>query len=207
MILIAAISLFVSYGSSAQDLRVPQSNLNLRSFVDSVYPDLDGLGVEIEQRTNGTIVSIRVGATDARVESRRVPLLAASVELTAQNEVRSFEARGPFVSDSENDALARDVRQAISDGTDSFDAIARRAPRFGPSERAAFLAKLDRISLAARLGTTHVVSITPVVGPSDTRYGFLWMVALDGTRGDGPRNHYLLAFEPFNGRLISLREQ
>jgi hypothetical protein len=207
MLLIAAIGLSVFCSSGTQELRVPQSQLNFRSFVLSAYPELDGLGAEIEHRVNGAVVGIRVAVPDARIVTGRVPVLTARVELTAQNEVKSFEARGQFLSDAENDALARDVRQAVAAGTDTLEAIARRAPRFGPSERVALITRIERINLAARLGATQIVSVSAVTTPVDTRYGFLWLVELDGVRSGESVKHYLLTFEPFQGRLISLREQ
>jgi len=46
MLLIAVICLSAFCSSGTQELRVPPSQLNLRSFVLSAYPELDGLGVE-----------------------------------------------------------------------------------------------------------------------------------------------------------------
>ena len=129
--LIAAIGLSVLCCSGAQELYVPQSALNLRSFIASVYPDLDGLGIEIEQRTNGTVVGVRVAISDSRTVAGHSPLLAARVQLTAQNEVTSFDARGPFLSDAENDALARDVRQAVTDEARRRNGMSPRRPPDG----------------------------------------------------------------------------
>jgi len=80
------------------------------------------------------------------------PLLAARVELTAQNEVTSFEARGSFLGDAENDALARAV-------TDTPEAIARRAHRFGSSDPNALIENTDPTSLAERPGVTQMMSM------------------------------------------------
>lgn len=195
---------------AGQSVGVPQADLNLRAFLMNVYPDLAGREIQIETtgRTEG-IVEISVGEVidDGSPAGGRSPLLKSAVAFFPDYELRSFEASGVFLESEDNATLAAAVRAAREAGQTGDAVINSAALPYGPDQRAAMLNRVDALHLEKSIGTTRLITATAVTGPADARYGFVWVVVLEGQRSGESAKPYTLTFEPFAGRLVSMEAQ
>lgn len=143
-----------------------------------------------------------------RIEKRDAQLLVADVWL-ADGRVVLFEADGTHVHSSVLRTLAPRLVGAVADNARATqEEVDRRGGRFGPKDRAAFLRALalDLRRLEPVLGNSELVEVSfPLETVGDGGRQPLWMVLFLASSQAWARTCYGAFYEPFDGRLVSLR--
>jgi len=194
--------------AAATQVSVAPEDMALRAFLLSTYPDLAGRPLQIESSGKISVrdVGVREVLPSGLVEPRFKPLLKAHVEFTSRHELRTFEGAGPILSDQDNADLARAVQRAQSVG-DLDNEIGRRGLAFGPHSKDAILARIAETDFDSTIGVSQVLAVASSAKRNDPNYGFLWTVDVQAVRAADTPRHYVIEFEPFTGRLVSLRER
>jgi hypothetical protein len=191
----------------AQEPAVPPQQLRLREFLLAAYPDLDGRALQIRMSPGVGALAFSVrDVTDSRDIVKRAAgaqVLEGTAQFDARGVMRAFAAGGALVKSAENLELARAVVGARRAGRNVDAEIDRRNPRFGLGRASVLLAHLDFAPFEARVGTVTIESATPRPQASET-YGFVWDIGVVLTPRAGPGARYILSFEPFDGRLVSV---
>jgi hypothetical protein len=194
---------------SAQGIEVPSAHHRLRSFLLAAYPELAGRPTQVEIRGRAPSLTIDVSETTADGGSSRPSaqrLMKARVMLTADSELRSFDAdTGPLVQAGPNALLAQATLLAFRRGENQDSFLLSQALAFGPDRAGDLVARFRQLNLSDRLGALRVVSVSPRRLLDSSAHAFLWSIEVEGVRVGDVSRLYELLFEPVSGQLISVR--
>src|SRR4051812_25692326 len=180
--------------------------VELLQFLWGMYPALRDYAAEIQLQPvrDGQQVVIKDASgrkTPSEImESPR--LVEATVFLGKDGWPERLQAKGPFLAAVKNAQLAEAVAAAVKEGRSPDDSILRAQPAFGPgmgSQLAGHIAE----ELNRTFGPTILESVDSQIVTSG-EYGFLWTVRITTRTAQGTERSYVLLFEPFEGRLVSL---
>ena len=195
------VTLFAALASAAAAQIPPDADLNVQLFLRSVYPDLFQRSVTLVWRAEGKQrhLSVIDGSVDPLKASAGTRLMEATFDLDSADVVRGFRARGAYLNQQDNRRLALAIETAT--GFDAAISAVGRAAVFGPQRQPEPPKEID-FAISGRQ-QLRVVAATPVTGV-DQDHGFLWSVIAE-SRSTG--RTYVLTFEPFDGRLVSMVER
>jgi hypothetical protein len=185
-----------------RQVQVPSdADVNVQLFLRSFYPDLFQRSVTLVSHAEGMQrqVSVMDGSVDPLQTSPVTLLIEAKFEFDSSDDIREFSASGPYLNEEPNRNLAL-ATTAISNVDAALTAVAR-APAFDPER----LPRLPQQIAAARGNGRQLRPIASARKTHvDGRHGFLWSVIAE--IGDTGKT-YVLMFEPFDGRLVSMVER
>jgi hypothetical protein len=194
------VALFAALAPKAAAQSPPDADLNVQLFLRSVYPDLFQRSVTLVWHAEGPQrrVSVIDGSVDPLTGTPATRLMEADIDLDSTHAVRGFRARGVYLNAEHNRRLA--LAMKADGGFDAALVAVGRAAAFGPQRRPDPPKQIDiasgrrqQLRLIASAQATNV----------DEDHGFLWSLVADGGTG----KTYVLTFEPFDGRLVSMVER
>jgi hypothetical protein len=197
----------------AQRIRAPDAPplepSRLMTLLWDLYPELrDGRGLQTKLVKSPVGLQFEVTERDNRrglVGNRDgEQLLEGVVQFDTQQELRSFSAKGPLLRYRDNLELADAMAAARRLGQNPDSEVSARGLPYGPWQRAALLLQEDWRAFEPRFGTVTIENAASRTDRRDAAYGFLWDVAVSTQKSTEPAAHWVLSFEPFEGRLVSM---
>lgn len=186
---------------------VPRSQLEARSFLYAIYPELRGQALAVEVSSAARRMRLRVGtATVSPLVARdRVPItpvITADVEYDANDALVLFEATGTLLNAEANAAS----RQRLRAAGDTALALTTEVGRLGLRTAAAVTAKVPLREIGQVIGTISVrrTTLTSVAQEAGSVYGAVWELGTEARKGSAAQRRYTLQFEPYGGRLVGL---
>jgi hypothetical protein len=199
IVLVAA--LFAALAPSTRAQVPSDADLNVRLFLKSVYPNLFQRSVTLVWHTDGTHrrVTVMDGSVNPLTTNTSTRLMDADFELDSAHTVRRFSARGVYLNEEQNRRLASAMKTAV--GFDAAVVTVGRTAAFGPARPPDPPKQIDVSAGSAQ--PLRVIASAPATSV-DQDFGFRWSVTAEvGNRG----RTYVLTFEPFDGRLVSMVER
>lgn len=207
---------------SSPDTGACQDNVSIvQAFVRAAYPDLSQGGLHAGITGSGSFDEAWVKFSHIRVDiygpteplrhpSDLAPRLSVTTVLSAHGRVLTVRASGEHLSTEKRDRLIADAnRRPRWDESRINRELLARGARYTQAREVDFLRNLNLAALEPFIGSVVERSASFSTGYVDRANGSTllsvdWRVEVETKGSGGQRQRYILAFEPFEGRLVRL---
>jgi hypothetical protein len=190
-------------------VRVPQEQLDARSFLYAVYPELRTKSLVIDIAPAGNGMALRIAEPLPSPLLQRDPpldpLMVAVLEFDRHNTLSAFRATGRLLKSDDNGRLRERLRNARTPEA----ALSEETTRFAIKTSATLASEAPLAEIADAIGllSTKGVAMRIVARDEESANGAVWEMSVSAKRPSAPEKLYILQFEPFAGRLVHLKQQ